>query len=277
MVKKGAAGWDGDETAPSAVAAAMERNLVEHVCYVQERAPGMTVERRDGVLLVDSGLATDTFNKVLAARLSSAEADESIARTLKWVRGTGRPFTWWVGPGSQPADLGERLEKHGLVQHEQELGMVLDLDRMPRDVSRPDGVEIQRVANGPQLADFARVLAELSDPPDDEIRRFFDVAGELLWTPGCPMRLFIAYVDSEPAAVSELFIGGGVAGVHMVATATAFRRRGLGMALTWQALAEGRKTGLKLGTLQATDEGRPVYERLGFVPCGRFVEYGGFS
>ena len=87
------------------------------------------------------------------------------------------------------------------------------------------------------------------------------------------MRLYVAYVGGEPAAVSELFLGGGVAGVHMVATAEAFRRRGLGMALTWTALEEGRRRGMKTGALQASAQGQPLYERLGFEPCGRFVEY----
>ena len=87
------------------------------------------------------------------------------------------------------------------------------------------------------------------------------------------MRLYVAYVDGVPAAASELFLGGGVAGVHMVATAPAYRRRGLGMALTWTALDEGRRHGLTTGALQASAQGQPLYERLGFVPCGRYVEY----
>jgi predicted acetyltransferase len=59
----------------------------------------------------------------------------------------------------------------------------------------------------------------------------------------------------------------------MVATLDRFRRRGLGMALTWTALEEGRRAGMATGVLQASEEGQPVYERLGFEPCGRFVEY----
>ena len=59
----------------------------------------------------------------------------------------------------------------------------------------------------------------------------------------------------------------------MVATGEAFRRRGLGMALTWTALHEGKRCGLQTGALQAAPEGQPVYEKLGFEACGRFVEY----
>ena len=73
--------------------------------------------------------------------------------------------------------------------------------------------------------------------------------------------------------MSELFLGRGVAGVHMVVTADRFRRRGSGMAVTRAALDEGRRAGMTIGVLQASEQGRPVYERLGFEPCGRFVEY----
>jgi GNAT superfamily N-acetyltransferase len=52
--------------------------------------------------------------------------------------------------------------------------------------------------------------------------------------------------------------------VHYVATEASFRRRGLASRLILAALAEARDDGANTATLQASPDGLPVYERLGF-------------
>jgi predicted acetyltransferase len=71
-------------------------------------------------------------------------------------------------------------------------------------------------------------------------------------------------VDGEPVASSTLVYGGRVAGVHNVATLPEARRRGFGEALTWHAMARGASFGCDMAALQASQMGRPVYERMGF-------------
>ena len=44
---------------------AARENLFGHVSFVQRRTPGMLIRDVGGALLVDAGLASDTFNKVL--------------------------------------------------------------------------------------------------------------------------------------------------------------------------------------------------------------------
>jgi len=42
---------------------------------------------------------------VARARFAAQAAQRRITETLALVEATGRPFTWWVGPASIPADL----------------------------------------------------------------------------------------------------------------------------------------------------------------------------
>jgi ribosomal protein S18 acetylase RimI-like enzyme len=56
--------------------------------------------------------------------------------------------------------------------------------------------------------------------------------------------------------------------VWFVATAPAARGRGLATALLAHAMADARERGRTTSTLQATDLGRPVYERLGYRSLG---------
>jgi len=259
--------------APNLLLAAMEQNLEEHVAYVQRQTPGMVVDGRDDLLLVDSGLPTDTFNKILRTRLGEKGADERIAGAIAHFRNAGRPFAWWVTPGARPADLEQRLVAHGLRAEEHELGMTCDLAKLPEQVETPGGLEVRPVRSTAELQAFARVMSECWEPPDLAVLAFFRASAGIVLREGCPMQFFIGYLDGEPVGGAELFVGAGVAGLHMVATRRQFQRRGIGVALTWTAADAGRRMGLSYATLQASEEGVRTYEKLGFTPLGRFVEY----
>jgi ribosomal protein S18 acetylase RimI-like enzyme len=71
-------------------------------------------------------------------------------------------------------------------------------------------------------------------------------------------------VDGEWACVAVTVRLGDDASVQYVATEAAFRRRGLASRLLRAALGEARADGLQTATLQASPDGRGVYERLGF-------------
>jgi ribosomal protein S18 acetylase RimI-like enzyme len=71
-------------------------------------------------------------------------------------------------------------------------------------------------------------------------------------------------VDGEWACVAVTVRLGEDVSVQYVATEPAFRRRGLAGRLLGAALSDARADGLRTATLQASPDGRGVYERLGF-------------
>lgn len=81
-------------------------------------------------------------------------------------------------------------------------------------------------------------------------------------------RSWVGWVADEPAAAASVWIDHGINDVTMVATLPRWRRRGYGEALTWcAALADPSLPAM----LFSSDEGRPVYERMGFLPLQRFT------
>jgi GNAT superfamily N-acetyltransferase len=79
---------------------------------------------------------------------------------------------------------------------------------------------------------------------------------------GGPLRLWIGFVGEQPVSVAAAYESVEVVGVHMVATMPDARGRGYGAAVTWQAtLSNPRLPAM----LQASDQGRPVYERMGYT------------
>lgn len=76
-----------------------------------------------------------------------------------------------------------------------------------------------------------------------------------------PFRLFLGYLDDRPVATSGTRLGHGLNDVDWVANLPEARGKGIGAAMTWAAtLAEPEQPGM----LIASDDGQPVYERMGY-------------
>ncbi len=248
------------------------------------------LERAD-IRAVYAGVASDTFNKAFGYRGGVPLAD-TVAAVRSFFGGHGAPYTWWLGPLSgagdgaeQGEDIPAALAAHGFAVGEVETGMYLPLADAEPDAAPPvPGLDIRPARDATGVADFAAVLAANWSPPDGEVLRFYRRAAPALYAPECPATLLVAYLDGQPAAAAEVYRTASgsspagdatrldVAGVYNVCTLEAFRRRGLGAAVTRAALLHARRAGCRHAVLQASGDGYRVYARLGFRDVGRFVE-----
>ncbi len=252
---------------------AADENLVVHAGWVQRHVAGMRVVEDEALVIIDSGLACDTFNYVLRARLNRDSAANRVHGAIGYFRDAGRPFSWWVGPADQPGDLGRLLIDAGLEQAETELAMAADVSTVADVDLSPVGLRIERVRTAVQLRHFAALNAANWTPPDSNVLEFYARASNVLLSDRCPLWFYVGYVDDVPVATSERTVGGGVAGLYNISTAAAHRRRGIGTAMTAQPLVDARAAGLPTGILQAAAEGVGVYQRVGFRPFGQITEY----
>ncbi len=247
-------------------------NKVTHLSWIQERTKGMNVFADDGLVVVDSGIATDTFNVVCRARLTRASSAERIRSVLRHFRSASRPFAWWVGPADRPEDLGSILIEEGFVLAGTEPGMALHLERPLLDVS-PQGLRIERVGTEASVREFGRLIADLGEPPDPMVVEFYERAAASFLDPKSPFWLYVGYLGDEPVATAELTVGGGIVGLYNITTAAAHRKKGIGTAMTVRPLRDARAGGFSTAVLQASEDGLPIYTRLGFEVTGSFSEY----
>jgi GNAT superfamily N-acetyltransferase len=135
-----------------------------------------------------------------------------------------------------------------------------------------------RLAGGP----FPPPPRELRIVPVDDNRTAFDYERALIYgypapqlqpmtevtliTPGAldapGWHHFVGYVDGEPVASGSGYVGDRLVRVDNIATLESARGHGYGLALTAAAAAVDPS---KPATLVASDLGRGVYERLGFL------------
>lgn len=280
---------------------AARANLFGHVSFLQAKTPGMLVRDMGGAVLVDSGLGSDTFNKVLwgyDARGEAAEPErpeETLRAATDWFAGrrpaglldipgrllppaTDRPFAVWGSAPDERALNRQRLffEGRGYRVGERESGMFLPLaEREARAPQTPEGLRIVPVRTAGDLAAFAEVMAANWSPPDEDVKSFYKLTEDVLLQALGAMRLFVGLAGDVPAVSGELFMSGrgNIAGLHMISTCERYRKQGFGRAMTETLLAAAKEAGAGLAVLQASAQGEPVYRRAGFRPCGFFVEY----
>jgi GNAT superfamily N-acetyltransferase len=233
------------------------------------RLPGGEVHDDRDALWVISGLPLALFNGVFRAHLPADRLDETVEALLGRFQARNLPMQWQVWPSTQPAALGECLLAHGCHYAVALPGMALDLNALPPDAPTPPGMAIAEVRDAAELQAWAQVVAAGFEFDDST------TAGDALFTIYASVglgersagryRFYLAREAGEPVAASALCLAAGVAGVGWVATVPAARRRGLGAALTVAPLRAAHAAGYRVGVLQASPMGDPVYRRLGFA------------
>jgi GNAT superfamily N-acetyltransferase len=126
-------------------------------------------------------------------------------------------------------------------------------------------IRVEPVASDEDLDTFERIMIE-----GFEMEEMRGAAPGSLFRPSMledsRFRAWLGYLGDEPAGGAASMTHAGIVDVVMVATLPQARRKGIGLAVT-QAAARP-KLGLP-AALYSSDEGRPIYERLGFVPLLR--------
>ena len=132
----------------------------------------------------------------------------------------------------------------------------------PTAVPEPEGLTVVPVATAAELEIFEATLAEAYPAAGGGTlftAPMLDVEDISLWT---------AHLDGAPVATALAHHGGRVNGVEMISCLPSARGRRVGEAVTWlPTLVRPERP----AALIASDLGRPVYARMGFVALLRFT------
>ena len=249
-------------------------SFVVHASWVARRNPDALVESTPSLTLVDSGLRADSFNVVCGARLGVDDVPATARRVVEHFRSVDRPFSWWVAPGDEPADLAERLTEDGLERRDTDLAMFLEPSTVGPRPSLPEGIEIREATSKEDVAAFARINAENWVPPDAAVETFYRSAASHLLRADSPQKIFVALLDGQPVATVELALAAGVGGIYNLSTRAPHRRRGIGGAMLERACRRAAELGAGTMILQASAAGASLYRSFGFREFGLIEELG---
>lgn len=223
------------------------------------------VQQTRRFVLADIGAPVADFNLALVAR---PDADLEAALDAAEAFFGARQHPWRVSFRAEhvAACEGALLER-GFTAVDPVPGM--QLAPIPGRLPERSDITFESVSNSSTLKDFQQTAFLGFGLPAQAAHLF--LTEQLVGLPS--FRGLVGYVAGEPVCTSAVHETAGVAGVYWVATVESQRKQGLGEAATWAAVAEARRRGHALASLQASVMGRPVYARMGFDHDRSYARY----
>jgi GNAT superfamily N-acetyltransferase len=261
-----------EDLSSGALLAALDANMVAF-WSAYGRADGGVLHATPEVVWYYSGIPLPMFNGVLHASLAP-EGVAEVARSLQALIDERRtPALWWIGPQSRPDQLRRLLAQQGLRPAGEVPGMAMDLALLGDAPETIDGFTMQRV-DGPEArvvwAQTAGAGTEFPDAATDAMAR---LEAGLTDSHYLAQHRYVGYLDGTPVATSALVLEAGVAGIYAVATLAEVRGKGMGTAMTAMPLREARRLGYRVGILQASAMGYPIYRKMGFKDVCKYDLY----
>ncbi len=230
----------------------------------------------DGACFVATGIPSALFNPVFC--LAPPDDIESIlrrARAFYEARG-GLPWSLVVSrPVGHPITSGplspDRLRDAGLTLAGAPVPLLARSthvgDEWPDLLDNPQ-VLIAQVEDRATLAHHQATITAAFGLPDS-------VAETLMSSlPPPTLRLYVGYLDHNPAGVAGFFEAAGVAGLYNVGVRPRQRRQGVASTLIRRALEDACwERGLSECVVQASRASLPLFDQLGFTPVASLMRY----
>lgn len=234
------------------------RIIVQQVC-----ARGRS-ERMHGLLLTSTGTAARWLN-ISFVLAPPPDPEAAFVAARRFYAEAGEQWLMRV-----PAGLFQGVEaaaiRAGFRYADDVPGMTLH--PMPEPAASYP-IEIRPVADADGVAAFASILGACFGFGEVPARAL--ISDRLLEAPD--VRAWLGYADGRPVATSMLIHERNIAGIWCIGTLDGYRGRGIGEAVTRRAIDEGTRMGCELANLQASEMGKPVYERMGFREVSQYRTY----
>ncbi len=248
---------------------ALEANMI---AFWKAYGQGTGGELRESPALMQfiSGIPAPLFNGMMGARLAAEQVDAAIEETCRGCIQHQMPALWWVGPDAQPKELGAHLKQHGFENAGTVPGMAINLDKIQETGSLAPGLEVRMVNNASLIRSWAETGWVATGFPEEEASLFAEIEAQIGMDATGLRRRYAGYWNGKLSGTAVLVLNAGVAGIFAVSTLPDARGHGLGTELTAAPLRDARAAGYRVGTLQASEMGYPIYRKLGFQDVCQF-------
>ena len=242
--------------------------------HVHDREPAGVVREADGPVVRITGFGPGGWVMYRDLGGLDGEAlDALIRRQIAAFADRGMRFEWKLHGHDQPADLPDRLRAAGFVPEEQETILIAPLERVALDAEPPDGVVVREVAD---RADYDRIAdLEAAVWPGDDSHSWIDSLAEEVDADPEGTRVFLAIAGDVAVSAGWIrfpsntdfgTLWGG-------STLKEWRGRGIYRSLVARRARLAAELGRRYLQVDASDDSRPILERLGFIPVTTTTPY----
>jgi GNAT superfamily N-acetyltransferase len=239
---------------------------------VPDPLPGETIER-DGPLLRVSGSVGQgfVFYRDLGG-IEGAALDELIARQVRAYAERAERFEWKCHGHDLPSDLPERLLAAGFVPEDTETVVIASVADIAGEPRLPDGVSLREVT---ERAELERIAGLEEAVWGDEQGWVVDMLESE--RAADPNSLTITVAEAGDTVVCAAWIrfaaGTEFGTLWGGATLPEWRRRGIYRATVAYRANLAAERGYRYLETDASDDSRPILERLGFVAVTTTTPY----
>jgi ribosomal protein S18 acetylase RimI-like enzyme len=240
--------------------AQVQENMIEYM-RLFANLPGMVmVDDAETFWFISQKSAPG--NIVLRARWPAECIEERIDELFTHIGRHIDQIDWMVFPGDRPSDLGRRLEARGMPGGRGGNWLWADLTSLGSAPKVPGRFHIQQVRDDHRLAEWVDVSEAGFGV---ELGCFYDAYARHGYGSEAFSLHYIGYLDNIPVTSGTLLDAGGCASIYDVSTPPAFRRQGLGGALTHALMSEIRRRGYNNTWIWSSNMAKSLYLRLGYV------------
>jgi GNAT superfamily N-acetyltransferase len=243
-------------------------NFEEKVSYLARLLPDMIVTDQDGLLSVDCGLPSDTFNVTVIRDLSAPA--KVLARSADCFTSKGFPVALWYWESEEDKAGMSELLQQGLSLAETNTAMSVELSDTLRTSPQIEGLEIQRAVTAHDVLHVGEVMLALFGDSDEghSVFTYYQHLSEYPLSTFPAMHFYLGRLYGTVVATGLVFVGSRTVGIYDVATRPEYRKRGIGSAMFQYLLEDACTSHHRSCVLQASQAGLRIYLQAGFRSVG---------
>ncbi|MBD3861598.1 GNAT family N-acetyltransferase [Bacillus sp. 28A-2] len=224
----------------------------------------------DDFVLSNTHISTDTFNLLLPTS-AQIQDPQQVKTTIEHMQSQKRTFSTWVDHRLLYSDWADLLKEYQLEEVERNTIMMLEQTEDIDPVTSPS-LTVKEVLDAQTLLDYKDIFIELFNESQEAIaleNYFQRFSIESLHSRA---RMFVGYVHQKPVTTGLLIETTDSYGIYDVITRAEHRGKGLGSAMFHYLLTQTENK-QKCVILQASNDGKHIYQRAGFQPIGEMIVF----
>jgi GNAT superfamily N-acetyltransferase len=258
----------------------VERHTLTVQAWLSSRSPGAARFEGKGVKASSTGFKIPLLNLAIGCDFPAGscekDVDEEVKAVIEFFARRNVPWYWWMNTQPTPGNIGQILERHGLVYDTSPLPAML------ASVSPDNGpfptydknILVWRARSMADLQAASKIRRIAFKFPEGEATKYFEDMPSDWLDDSSQSRLFLAGEnENAPVSIGAVIEGAGMPGIYVMATLPEHHRKGYGKAILTRLLSETASAGNQMIALTASKAGFALYSQFGFYHLFDFDFY----
>ncbi|MED3552957.1 GNAT family N-acetyltransferase [Cytobacillus praedii] len=245
-------------------------NNFEEKLKVFTHAVSGELTQEEDFVIANTEIPTDTFN-ILLPKSPIIKNAVKIRHGIDNFSYKEYPFSIWIDAQYLNDDWKILTQEYDLKETERNVMMKLENTlNVGQRISHQ--LTITNVKNNEELLKYTEVFMSLFEgtPERDALESYFNKFSQIKL--GSKVQMFIGCINEMAVTTGLLIESKDSYGIYDVMTKETFRGKGIGSEM-FQFLLNQTKDKQKPVVLQASDDGKNIYKRFGFIDVGEMVVF----